>query len=68
MIDQVKQQRRRNVVRQITDDAQIIPQIAEIKFKRPANKDLYASFVFENDELDDIKRRVAQNNEIEIVK
>ena len=41
---------------------------AEIKFKRPANENLYARFHFREEELNEIKARVAQDREIEIVK
>ncbi|MEO0789170.1 MAG: DUF4442 domain-containing protein, partial [Bacteroidota bacterium] len=36
---------------------------AEIKFKRPANVDLYAEFVYTQEELDDIKQQVADHQE-----
>ncbi len=41
---------------------------AEISFKRPAKENLYADFTYSMDELDDIKNRVTQENEVEIVK
>ncbi len=41
---------------------------AQIYFKRPARQDIYADFEISTSELDEIKNRVAQQNEIEIVK
>jgi len=41
---------------------------AEIFFKRPAKENLYAEFTYSLAELEDIKQRVAQENEIEIFK
>lgn len=41
---------------------------AEINFKRPANENTFASFNFTLEELEDIKQRVAQENEITIQK
>lgn len=41
---------------------------AEIYFKRPAKENLYADFIFTLEELNDIKNKVSQQNEIEIVK
>ncbi|MGF1560531.1 MAG: DUF4442 domain-containing protein [Flavobacteriaceae bacterium] len=41
---------------------------AEIAFKRPAREHLYADFTFTMDELETIKERVREANEIEIVK
>ncbi len=41
---------------------------AQINFKRPASQDLYASFTYTNEEITDIKEKVAQQQEIEIVK
>lgn len=41
---------------------------AEIYFKRPAKEDLYADFTFTLEELDDIKSKIIQQNELEIVK
>ncbi|MEL6988647.1 MAG: hypothetical protein AAGK97_12560 [Bacteroidota bacterium] len=41
---------------------------AQILFKRPAKEDLYASFLYSNEELQEIRQRVAKENEIEIVK
>ena len=41
---------------------------AQIAFKRPARENLYATFIYESSELEEIKNRVAQEKEIEIVK
>ncbi|GEN70701.1 DUF4442 domain-containing protein [Chryseobacterium lathyri] len=41
---------------------------AEIYFKRPANNDLYAEFIYTKEELDEIKERIKTENEIVIVK
>ncbi|WP_431125046.1 DUF4442 domain-containing protein [Flagellimonas flava] len=41
---------------------------AEIRFKRPAKEHLYAEFSYTFEELQDIKSKVAEQNELEIVK
>lgn len=41
---------------------------AEIKFKKPANVDLYAEFMYTDAELQSIRQQVSEQNEIEIVK
>ena len=41
---------------------------AEIYFKRPANTDLYAEFIFTKEELKEIEERIKTENEIVIVK
>lgn len=41
---------------------------AEIAFKRPAKENLFADFIFTAEEIADIKRRVAEENEIVIEK
>lgn len=41
---------------------------AQIKFKRPANEHLYAEFIYTEEELISIKKRIAEENEIEIIK
>ncbi|MDC8004854.1 DUF4442 domain-containing protein [Aureisphaera galaxeae] len=41
---------------------------AEVVFKRPARENLYADFLFTEEELAEIKQRIAQEQEIEIVK
>ncbi|MEM1218771.1 MAG: DUF4442 domain-containing protein, partial [Bacteroidota bacterium] len=41
---------------------------AEIYFKRPAKENLYAEFIYTKEELDTIKNRVKEEQEIEIVK
>ena len=39
-----------------------------VKFKRPANQDVFASFAFEEEEVAEIKRQVASKGEVELVK
>lgn len=56
------------LVNLLGDDYVIWDKSAEIFFKRPAKEDLYADFVFTNDEVDSIKKMVKQNNEIEVIK
>ncbi len=41
---------------------------AEIYFKKPAKEHLYADFIYEQNELHEIKEHVASNNEYEFVK
>ncbi|WP_317044720.1 DUF4442 domain-containing protein [Flavobacterium sp. NLM] len=41
---------------------------AEIYFKRPAKENLYADFIFTLEELGEIKDKIKQQNELEIVK
>ena len=41
---------------------------AEIFFKRPAKEDLYADFVFTEQEVEHIKQRITETNEIDITK
>lgn len=41
---------------------------AEIFFKRPARENLYAEFHYSLQELDEIKTKVSQQNELEIIK
>lgn len=41
---------------------------AKINFRKPAKENLYATFTFSEDELKEIKARVKEENEIEIVK
>ncbi|TMU55332.1 DUF4442 domain-containing protein [Flagellimonas algicola] len=41
---------------------------AEIRFKRPAKEHLYAEFQYSLEELEDIKIKVSEQNELEIVK
>ena len=50
------------------DDYVVWDKSAEIFFKRPAKTHLYASFGYSIEELEDIKQRVAVENEIEILK
>ena len=41
---------------------------AKIRFLRPGTSDLYAEFIYTKDEVDEIKKQVAEKNEIEISK
>lgn len=52
----------------IGDDFVVWDKSAEIYFKRPARQDLYAEFEYSVEELETIKQRVAEAQEIEIVK
>lgn len=52
----------------IGDDYVVWDKSARIAFKRPAKNDLFAEFTYTLEELEDIKARVARENEIEIVK
>ena len=51
-----------------TDDFVVWDKSAIINFKKPAKEDLYATFTFSNDEIDNIKNRIQNENEIEIIK
>ncbi len=50
------------------DDYVVWDKSAEIFFKRPARENLFADFEFTSVEVNDIKSRVAQHNEIEIIR
>lgn len=52
----------------IGDDYVVWDKSAEILFKRPAKETLYAHFNYTGKELEEIKKRVEEENEIEIVK
>lgn len=52
----------------IGEDFIVWDKAAEISFKRPAKENLYADFTYTLDELEDIKNRIARENEVEIVK
>ncbi len=52
----------------IGNDYVVWDKSAEISFKRPAKTNLYASFTYSTEELETIKQRVANENEIEILK
>ena len=49
------------------DDYVVWDKSAQIFFKRPAKEDLYADFVYTLKEIEAIKERVKQENEIEII-
>ncbi len=52
----------------IGDDYVVWDKSAEIFFKRPARENLYADFIYTLEELDEIKNRVEQEDEIDIIK
>ncbi|TPN82866.1 DUF4442 domain-containing protein [Aquimarina algicola] len=52
----------------IGNDYVVWDKSAEISFKRPAKTNLYASFTYSTEELEIIKQKVADENEIEILK
>lgn len=52
----------------IGEDYVVWDKSAEIFFKRPAKEDLYADFAYTEKELEEIKKRVIGENEIDIVK
>lgn len=41
---------------------------ASIKFKRPAKETCYVDFIFTSDEIDQIKKDVSENKEIDLIK
>ena len=52
----------------IGDDCVVWDKSAEIFFKRPAREDLYADFNYTFQEIEEIKDKVAKENEVEIIK
>nr|WP_299346120.1 DUF4442 domain-containing protein [Allomuricauda sp.] len=50
------------------DDYVVWDKSAEIFFKRPAKEHLYANFIYTLEELEHLKNRVKEENEVEIVK
>lgn len=50
------------------DDYVVWDRSAEIIFKKPAKEDLYAEFIFTPAEIEEIKIRVSQEKEIDIIK
>ena len=52
----------------IGDDYVVWDKSAEIKFKRPAKEHVYADFTYSITELEEIKKRVSEENEINIEK
>lgn len=50
------------------DDYVVWDKSAEILFKRPAREHLYADFEYTIEEIESIKSRIEQENEIEIIK
>ena len=41
---------------------------AEIFFRRPAKEDLFADFIYTNEEIDEIKKKTQEQDEFEIIK
>ena len=41
---------------------------AEIFFRRPAKEDLFADFIYTNEEIDEIKKKTQEQDELEIIK
>ncbi|AZQ43028.1 PaaI family thioesterase [Nonlabens ponticola] len=56
------------LVNLLGDDYIVWDKAAAIQFKRPAREDLYASFTYTMDEVDDIIARVKSQDETEITK
>jgi len=52
----------------IGDDYVVWDKSAEIFFKKPAKENLYASFSYTKEEIEEIKQKVSRENEIEITK
>jgi hypothetical protein len=52
----------------IGDDFVVWDKSAEIFFKRPAKEDVYAQFTYTPEELADIQQKVAEQQEIDIIK
>ena len=52
----------------IGNDYVVWDKSAEIKFRRPGTEDLYAEFSYSDEELEDIRKRVRAENEIEYKK
>ncbi|WP_408033479.1 DUF4442 domain-containing protein [Tenacibaculum singaporense] len=50
------------------DDYVVWDKSAEISFKRPAKENLYAEFKFSDKELEEIKKQVKQENEMELAR
>ena len=52
----------------IGDDYVVWDKAAEIFFRRPAKEDLYAEFIYTEEELVDIKQKADEQDEFEIIK
>ena len=52
----------------IGDDYVVWDKSAEIFFRRPAKEDLFADFIYTNEEIDEIKKKAQELNEFEIFK
>lgn len=56
------------LIQLIGDDYVVWDKSANINFRRPAKEDLYADFIYTEEELEGIRKEVAEKNEIDIVK
>ncbi len=56
------------LIQQLDDNYVVWDKSAEILFKRPAKEDLYATFIFTENEINEIIDQVAANDETEMVK
>ena len=52
----------------IGDDYVVWDKSAEIFFRRPAKEDLFADFIYTNEEIDEIKKKAQELDEFEIIK
>ncbi|PCI10531.1 MAG: DUF4442 domain-containing protein [Flavobacteriaceae bacterium] len=52
----------------IGEDFVVWDKAAKISFKRPAKETLYADFKYSMNELEDIKNKITQENELEFIK
>ena len=52
----------------IGDQYVIWDKSAEIFFRRPAKEDLFADFIYTNEEIDEIKKKTQEQDEFEIIK
>ncbi len=50
------------------EDYVVWDKAAVINYKRPAREDVFAEFIFSKEEIEKIKKNVADNNEIDILK
>ena len=52
----------------IGEDYVVWDKAAEIFFRRPAKEDLFADFIYTDEEIDEIKKKAQDQNEFEIIK
>ena len=52
----------------IGEDYVVWDKSAEIFFRRPAKEDLFADFIYTNEEIDEIKKKAEELDEFEIIK